>query len=57
MKIRFKMENKSHKYDINRLALGMDTYIKYKMYLSTMKVIYIYMYIKQHLSNICSSIQ
>ena len=41
MKIRFKMENKSHKYDINRLALGMDTYIKYKMYLSTMKVIYI----------------
>ena len=51
MKVRLKMKNRSHRYDINRPRPG-DThkYTKYKMCLSTMTVICT----KQHLSNIWS---
>ena len=53
MKMRLKMKNRSHRYDINRPRLrhGLYTkykYTKYKMCLNKMMVTCI----KQHLSNI-----
>ena len=51
MKVRLKMKNRSHRYDINRPRPGdRHKYTKYKMCLSTMTVICT----KQHLSNIWS---
>ena len=50
-KVRLKMKNRSHRYDINRPRHG-HRYTKYKICLNTMTVICM----KQHLSNIWSSI-
>ena len=53
MKIRLKMKNRWHRYDINRPSPRHEhKYTKYKMCLSLMTVICI----KQHLNNIWSSI-
>ena len=53
MKIRLKMKNRSHRYDINRpMPRPGHKYTKYEMCLSKIMVICI----KQHLSNIWSSI-
>ena len=53
MKMRLKIENRSHRYVINipRPRHGLK-YIKYKMYLSTRMV-----YNELHLNNIYNSIQ
>ena len=49
MKMRLKMKNRSHRYDINRPRLRHGhKYTKYKMCLRIMMVIYI----EQHLRNI-----
>ena len=49
VKMRLKMENRSHRYDKNRPRRRHGhKYTKYKMYLSIMMVISI----KQHLNNI-----
>ena len=51
--MRLKMKNRSHRYDINRVRPRHGhKYTKYKTYISIMIVICI----KQHLSNILSSI-
>ena len=53
MKMTLKMKNRLHRYDINRpRPRHGNKYTKYKMCLSIMMAIYI----KQHLSNIWSSI-
>ena len=53
MKMRLKMKNRLHRYDINRPSLRYGhKNTKYKMFLSIMMVICI----KQHLSSIRSSI-
>ena len=53
MKMRLKMKNRSHRYNINRpWSRDRHKYTKYKMCLSIMVAICI----KQHLSNIRSSI-
>ena len=53
MKMRLKMKNRLHRYDINGPRPGLrDKYTKYKISLTTMMVICV----KQHLSNIWISI-
>ena len=53
MKMRLRVKNRSHRYDINRLRTRHGhKYTKYKMCLSVVMVICI----NQHLSNIWSSI-
>ena len=53
MKMRLKIKNRSHRYDINRaIPRHGHKYTKYKMCLIIMMAIGI----EQHLSNTCSSV-
>ena len=50
MKVRLKVKNRSHRYDINRPRPRHEPkYTKYKMYLTLIMMV---IRIKQHLSNI-----